>query len=296
MSASSTARAPGGRLVRLLLRPAIRLALRSGILLQDLIQLAKEVYVEVAEDELLKITPKVNVSRLSVMTGVHRQDVTRIFKARESLSDIATPTLLGRVIATWGQSPRYCGKNGRPRVLSFHGAGSEFWRLVQEISTTINPGTLVFELVRNGAAQKTSRGLQLVRQTVAAGMYPEKTYELLAKDIDTLTRVAEENISHQEVTNHAHYRTEYDNIILREIPAARAWIIEKCRVFHREVREYLSKYDADYTLSNVVPEEAGGRLVVCSFSYASPALFEEPHTLVASDDQRTAHPRPGRRP
>lgn len=261
------------RLVRLLLKPAIRVALRSGILLQDLIQLAKEVYVEVSEPELLKTTKKINVSRLSVMTGVHRQDVTKIFKARESIAENAPQTLLGKVISSWGQNPRYLSSSGQPRILTCDGANSEFWKLVQEISTTINPGTLIFELVRNGAAVKSPRGLKLVRQTVAAGMYPEKSYQLLAKDIDMLTRVVEENVQFQEDTNHAHYHTEYDNIFLKDIPAAREWIIERSRKFHREVREYLSKKDADFAFQSVKEGEAGGKITVCSFSLSDPALF-----------------------
>lgn len=262
------------KLVRLLLRPAIRLALRSGLLLQDLIQIAKEVYIEVAEPELRRTTAKINVSRLSVMTGVHRQDVTKIFKERESLVEQSPPTLLGKVISTWSQSPKYLTTAGQPRVLDCEGAGSEFWRLVESISTTINPGTLIFELMRNGAARRTNRGLKLVRQTVAAGVYPDKAFELLGRDIETLTLTVEDNVRFQNQDNHAHYRTEYDNIILRDIPEVRAWIVERSRTFHRDLRDYLSKHDADYALERVPSDQAGGKITVCSFAYAEPALFE----------------------
>ncbi len=263
------------RICRLLIKPAIRFALRSSILLQDLIQIAKEVYVELAEEELQKATGKINVSRLSVMTGVHRQDVTKFFRDRESLLIESPQSLLGKVIATWSHAPKFTNQSGRPRVLTYEGATSEFSKLVSSISTTVNPGTVIFELERNGAIVKSARGVKLVRGTVASGMYPERAYSLLARDIDTLTTVVQENLAAQDdesEAGHAHYRTSFDNLFIADLPKVRDWIVQRSRAFHKDVRDYLAQHDADYIQNRIGAKEAGGKVIVTLFSHSSPGL------------------------
>ncbi len=264
------------QLIRVLLRPAVKLALKSGVLLQETIQLLKEVYVEVAEEELGVSTKKINVSRLSVMTGVHRADVTEIFKNRTTVFRDEPITLVSKVINRWTSTRPYCTSSGTPRTLSYDGAKSQFNKLVSSISTTVNPGTVLFELLRNGAAETTPRGLKLVRATRALGKFPEKSYQLLSKDIESLVAAVDENIALQQSPSeqqpgNAHYRTEYDNIQLRHLPKLRPWIVARARKFHQEMRQHLAKLDGDSSPKTKQDSAPGARVSVSVFSF-----IEEP--------------------
>ncbi|MCB0352699.1 MAG: hypothetical protein KDD64_04215 [Bdellovibrionales bacterium] len=255
------------RLIRLLLRPVVHTSLRAGVLLQEVVQLLKEEYIEVAETELERIDEKRNVSRLSVMTGVHRADVRRIFKERAPAVGEEPISLLGKVIDRWTNEKRYQTKTGKPKTLT----RVEFSELVSSISTTINPGTVFFEMSRNGAITETAQGIKLVRGTRALGAFPDKAYEMLARDIETLVKTVEDNVLQQTVDpslpSHAHYRTEYDNIFVEDLPEIREWIVERSREFHREVRAKLASHDGDYAENVGKTEESGARVVVTLFSH-----------------------------
>ena len=73
--------------LRQMLRPLIRFCLKRSVGLQDWVEATKIVYLEVAVEEMTKAGQKVNMSRLSTYTGVHRRDVVRIHKEGETKED-----------------------------------------------------------------------------------------------------------------------------------------------------------------------------------------------------------------
>ena len=102
----------------LLMKPLVRYCLRHSQSIQDFINIAKVIFIEVAEEEIRKSTDKVNTSRLSVMTGLHRKDVTRIYRKREQPS-IEPVSELWRIIGHWEQSPLFTTSTGKPKVLTY---------------------------------------------------------------------------------------------------------------------------------------------------------------------------------
>ena len=261
-------------ILRRILAPIVRYMLRKGVNIQNFIEVTKRVFVDVARDELLQSTSKVNASRLSMVTGIPRQDVTRISKAA-ALPPAATESLLSRVINRWRQDPTYLTKGKTPRVLSCDGSESEFQSLVTSVNKHVKPGTVLFELKRSGAVTKTSQGLKLIRP-------PERPPEewvgpitALAEDIDTLIHAVDQNVVNPEKARNLHLRTEYDNIIKVKIPEVCDWLQKEGRKFHGQAREFLAKRDHD--VNPAQDEEGGGHIVVTIFTYASdtPPIHEE---------------------
>ena len=110
--------------VRAVLRPVIRLCLRRTTTIQDFVRVAKAVYLEVAEEELENRGDKVNISRLSVLTGIDRKEIMRLRK--DGQPELEEPgSLYGRVMAMWRHSARFQTKSGAPRVLTLEGEDSE---------------------------------------------------------------------------------------------------------------------------------------------------------------------------
>ena len=63
--------------LRLLVKPIAKFCLRHTLSIQDLIESAKIAFIEVADAEIRKKGDKVNTSRISLVTGLHRKDVIR---------------------------------------------------------------------------------------------------------------------------------------------------------------------------------------------------------------------------
>lgn len=253
-----------------LLRPIVRFCVRRSHSIQDFLEAAKAAFVHVAAEELERCEEKVNVSRISVLTGLYRKDVTRIYKDQE-VGHAEPQSVLGRVIGQWRHDKSFTNKTGSPRVLTYKGENSEFRRLVQTVSKNINPGTVLFELERMGSVERTPNGVKLVRQMPGFGSDPRKGFELLSQDIQTLVDAVHDNLIAKSRPSNLHIRTEYDNISRKALPEIRRWLIDEGKIFHRRAREYLAKFDKDVNpeLDETVP--GGGKVVVNAFSFTSDA-------------------------
>lgn len=251
------------KLLTLLFKPLARFCIRQSIFIQDVILALRKSFVEAAEEELSLITKKINSSRISVITGVHRDDVTKLRRKGQIQTD-NTPVIV-RVIGLWEQSKRFCNKNGQPRALSCQGDNSEFAQLVAKVTKNLNPGTLLFELERNGLIKKTNKGVKLVKRGVSTQGDSEKVIKLVSQELDSLLAAVTENVKSVNETKNAHIRTEYDNIYLSNVPHIRAWMIEKVKLLHREAREFLAMHDKD--INPREDELAGVKVSLSAFSY-----------------------------
>jgi len=243
------------RCFRLLLRPLVRFAIRHSFTIKELFEEAKRVFIDEAKEEILKKSKKVNVSRISLITGLYRREVKALLEAPEETEDDAA-NIVARVLGQWEQDSRYQTKSGSPRVLSYDGDGSEFWSLVHSVSKHMNPGTVLFELERSGSVEKTSRGLKVITRTLHLEEDPEKGFKLLSKDLDDFIHAVEENLYQQISPSHSHVRTEYDNIDPQDVEQIRLWLVREGKLYHRKLRDFLAKFDRDI---NPDAEKSSGR-------------------------------------
>ena len=252
-------------ILALMLRPVVRFALRRALKLQDLITALKRVLYEEAKREMDKQEHKINVSRLSMMTGLHRQDVSSLIKDGSESS--LTGDVLTRIIGQWQNDKRFRGPDGEPRMLKCEGKQSEFVELVRSVSKDPNPYTVMFELERNDMVTRSFEGLKL-KADVFLSKDALHSFEILANDTDDLTRAVETNVLGKPSIPHLHIRTAYDNISKDSLPKIRKWILREGTEFQKRIREYLSSYDLDINpdLENV---DGGEFVSVGIFSFDS---------------------------
>lgn len=249
----------------LILRPAVKFCIRHSLHLQDLIECAKGAFVDAARKDLEDREVKVNVSRVSVMTGVHRPDVLRLLE--EGIADNTERDLITRVMGQWRSDRRYRTKSGQPRVLSISGDQNEFAEVCASVSQDINPGTVLFELERVGAVERTRTGLRLVHESYVPKSNVMGGFSILSDDIDTLTETVEENVLDPERLPHLHARTSYDNVRPDALPEIKRWFLKEGHEFHARVREFVSKFDQDINPSPSFKGK-GEKVVFTSFSNA----------------------------
>lgn len=247
--------------LRQALKPLIRYCLKRSITIQEVLESVKAVFIEEAAEDLERRKERINSSRLCVATGLHRMEVLRLWKQGPKE---ASPHYATRVIGQWLSDRRYVGKSGRPLVLSHDGEDCEFNKLVRTVCLDVHPGTVLFELERVGAVERTRDGIKLLMKGYLPKGNPEEGYKLFARDAGHLLETVEENVFDTPKPANLHVRTDLDNINQDSIDNIRKWLFEQGNAFHEKARKFLSKHDLDITPKKNA--KGGVRVVLGSFS------------------------------
>lgn len=230
--------------LRLMLRPVARLGLRYSIHFGDLSELLKQVLVDAAREELSQSGQEISLSKLSVMTGVHRKDVTRIDREPEAVREGGN--LIARVMAQWQHDTRFSTKAKRPRVLSVEGRNSEFASLVRSVNgENVSAYSVLAEMERLGAVERRGDTVRLVWRDFIPDGDATTGISMLARDIDDMSQAVEANIFEPQKIQNLHLKTDFDNITPDAVPEVRRWLIEEGSSFHRRARGFLSQFDRD---------------------------------------------------
>lgn len=244
-------------------RPVATFCLKHSIDFQELLEVIKSTLVEQAAQTLEEDGEKVNSSRLSILTGLHRREVQRIYKGEQKQAHLSHTM---RVIGQWQGDPDFTTKAGKPKVLRHEGDHSEFADLVRKVCTDLHPGTVLFELERLGIVERDGAKLHLLNQAFMPKDDPEEIYKLYATDATHLLHAVDENIFADDPQRNLHIRTEYDNVELDAVPEIRTWLYREGNLLHQKAMNYISKFDLDL---NPNPKKKGGaRIVLGSFSRA----------------------------
>lgn len=131
-----------------LLRPLVRLCISTGMTFPALTQLLRELYVNVAEYDFALPGKDQTDSRVSLLTGIHRKEVSRLRGAGAPVNAVpAAVSRTGAVIARWLASPRFCDEAGRPLALPRNADGSSpsFEELVSSVTRDVRPRAVLDE-------------------------------------------------------------------------------------------------------------------------------------------------------
>lgn len=148
----------------LLMRPLIRLLVREGVGIADLVELAKRVYIEQAAAQLEGEGRRLTDAALSTLTGVHRKDVKRIgAEAPLAQTERRRKSLLDAVMSLWSGDARFIDERGAPRPLerrstTREAAGETFEDLIEEVTKGVPPKALLDAWLQQGAVRLDEEG------------------------------------------------------------------------------------------------------------------------------------------
>lgn len=256
------------KLLALLLKPVVRFSMRRQFSIQAFEEVLRRVFVQIAEEEITTGGDSPNDSRISVMTGLARREVSACRSSSEPDDSLKSQPIFARVVAQWEQDRKYRDSKGNIRELSCEGERSEFAKLVKSISAHVKPATVLFELQRNGAVELSEGRASLKRATFDTTVDHVRAFSLISKDISALIDAVLHNLEGKQQEQDVHIRTEYDNIYLDDIPNIRKWLLDEARAFHKRARDFLSNSDKD-VYPTTSRSAAGGRIMVSIFSRAS---------------------------
>jgi hypothetical protein len=162
-----TGKAENGRmdatqLLSVILLPIARMLLRSGFGAGELIDAAKQASVRAALIEVIPLGSRINVSRLSVATGLTRKEISsllgRSVKAKALPQKSTLEQRAWRVLRGWHTDPKYREQSGRLAALPFAGKQRTFSSLVRRYGGDVTPRSVLRELERIKVVSKTRSG------------------------------------------------------------------------------------------------------------------------------------------
>jgi hypothetical protein len=257
----------GEQIVTALLRPLVRICLARGIRLKECEQLLRRALVEEASKAILKSANTVSASKVSVITGIHRMEVTRFLEGSpansENVGDVLT-----RVVGLWSRGKRYRGKDGTPKPLTFTGDQSQFAALVAEVSREGSHYSALYELERLSFIEYEEDKVHLRVEDFTPAPDADRGLSLLSEDLEDFASAVEHNIAGGGVDPALHLRTGYDNIDEADLPNIRQWLMEQGTEFHARMRAFLSKFDRDLSPKKTERTSTQSRVAVVTFAVA----------------------------
>ncbi len=147
--------------------PITRLLVQGGIGADELIHAAKRAYLRAAIETLCRSGERVVVTRLAVVTGMTRKEVSTLLTESRQENPIVRPRSgqhrALRVITGWMTDPRFHQPTGRPADLPYQGRNQAFGQLVRLYAGDVTPRSVLRELERMNAVAVERPGLLRVR-------------------------------------------------------------------------------------------------------------------------------------
>lgn len=171
------------RALRRVLRPLVRVMLAQGITYPYLAELLKNLFVDVAAHEFRLDNKPPTDSRISLMTGVHRKDVSRLRTELAQGSD-AVPDVVSlgaQLVAVWLGTPMYLHEDGSPLPLArfaSEGGALSFESLVASVNSDIRSRVVLDEWLRLGVVRLDEEGrvCLIAEAFVPSEGFDEKAY------------------------------------------------------------------------------------------------------------------------
>lgn len=249
-------------LLLVMLRPVARLCLRTGFGIQDLIDSAKTAFILAAQEEFVRQGAKVNVSRISVATGIHRRDVDRIIS--QEPRPFEPDNAVSKVLTAWENQKDWITSAGSPRVLEIDGGSHSFYSLVRSVTSDVHPSSILAQVERLHLVKRTPHGLKLISPGHEVTHDIGRGYEILAQDVDDLAIAVEQNLIEHPAIPNLHARTEFDNVFEESLPSIQKWLLDEGAGFHQRARAKLSEHDSD--IRPQPGKEAGCKVIVSCFA------------------------------
>jgi hypothetical protein len=237
--------------LKILAKFIARFCVKHSLTIQDLILQLKKSLIDEARFELARYKDEANASRISLLTGIHRQEVIKLSSTEEESNKSQNSYLLDKVIYSWLNKKPFCQKLGVAKSLTFDGDSSEFFKLVRLHNKDLSPYTILRELERIGSVEFHSDRVNLRRQELVPVGDLDAGLALFEKDLNSLINAIEHNLNSNNKPHMMHFRTEYDSIPQKQFENIVNWLMKKGLNNHKEARDYLSKLDqGDLTSSD----------------------------------------------
>lgn len=162
----------------LLLRPIAMLMIRAGIGFGEFSDLSKTAFVAAASDSIRKRKGRPTISRVAILTGLTRQEVSRILETGGPGKNYVWQLQRAeRVLHGWHTDAKFLDSRGNPKQLPIHGDAS-FSELVKEYSGDIPYRAMLRELADAGLVREQKDKVTALKKSFSiSGFSPAQVEE-----------------------------------------------------------------------------------------------------------------------
>lgn len=231
------------------LRPMVRLLLRHGVSYRAFADIARHVFVDVAEEEFALPGRKPSHSRTAVLTGINRKDIAKLKDRPHPLSatGIDAPNPAAKVIDAWLNDSRF-QEAGSPKALLVEDAPTQadsFTTLAKDYSSDVPVRALIDELLRIHAIERDGEHVRLL---VSAYVPIEDIHEnlrIFGTAASDLLTTMDHNIGREAPGPFLQRTVSYNQIAPEDLDAVRQRCREEGEALLIKVNEWLSEYERD---------------------------------------------------
>mgnify|MGYP006300475703 CR=1 FL=1 len=230
-----------------ILRPLVRILLRHGISYSTFAEVAKWVFVDVANEDFAIQGRKQTVSRVAVITGLTRKEVTRVqqLPRPDDNDTIEQHNRAARVIGGWLRDSDFMD-HGKPAQLPFESGDPNFSELVRRYSGDVPARAILDELLRVGAVERTGdNAIRLLAQAfIPQGSEADKLH-ILGTDAGALISTIDHNLTPEHGEPYYQRKVSYDNLPDEALAAFRRLAAGESQELLLKLNEWLAQHDRD---------------------------------------------------
>jgi hypothetical protein len=245
---------------RLLLRPIVLLLLKCGMTWKEFSDLSKLVFVEVATEEFGIRGRPTNVSRVSILTGISRKEITRQRGrlATATSKPSAKTNDASRLLSGWFQDPHFCDRNGSPLPLPERGAAPSFETLFQRYGGDTPFQTLLKELKAADSIAIDGAGrLTASRRYHMPSALSEENIRLIGTNLFDHARTLERNVAGRNGQERFEGYAIDDRIRASDAREFRIFVDERSQRFLEEIDSWLYRHRINDDDANTQPVRLG---------------------------------------
>lgn len=231
---------------RQLLHPLVRILLRHGVPYGEFSDAVRGAYIDIAGAELIPPGRPHSDSRLSILTGIGKDEVHRIRTLDESNEAEVGANRIARVLQGWSQDPAYLGPYGLPLEIPVLGDRISFEQLVKTYAGDANPRLLLDELLRAKAALETDDGyVRLLNRTYLPTPLDPVGLERLGNVVSYFIDTVDFNLQKkkQGEGRFERYAITMEGLSPAEFQAFDALIREKCQELLEILDDWLGEHE-----------------------------------------------------
>lgn len=229
-----------------LLKPLIYVLLKNGIPCSAFCEIAKHAYVDVAMEDFKIAKRKQTISRVAILTGLSRKEITRIQELPSPISadDNKQYNRAARVVRGWTTDPLFIRANGEPKLLTFDEGSFSFAELVRLYSGDVPVRAMFDELSRVGTIRRLQDGLIELLDRAYVPVYGEsEKIEILGMVTSDLIGTLKHNIDGDPESTFLQRTVAYDSIPVARLQEIRGLARMQSQTFLELVNAWLAQYD-----------------------------------------------------
>jgi hypothetical protein len=231
-----------------ILKPLIRILLRSGFSYGTFADIAKRQYIEVALNEFSIEGRKQSVSRVSVITGLTRKEVRRIVGLSQAEDDETADRYnrAARVVAGWRRDTDFQDREGNSMELSISGSPNSFQELVRRYSGDVPYRAVLDELDADGSVQRLEDNrVKLTHRAYLPKADESMKLHILGVDTAFLIDTIDHNLNMKHQSPRFQRKVLYDNLPTEALPEFRRRSSEAAQGLLENLDKWLSGHDRD---------------------------------------------------